>query len=176
MCLVEYYSNSKAEEESMAITELDATDIEILELLQSDGRISNAELAQRVGLAPATVLRRVKLLEERGYIRGYVALVDPLRLGLHVTAYVMVETDSCNLATLAQDIPEVQEVHHIIGEWCAMLKVRTQTPQTLERIIHDKIRRQAGVRRTMTILVTSSPVENTQIPLPEPSTVAEHAL
>jgi Lrp/AsnC family leucine-responsive transcriptional regulator len=70
--------------------ELDSIDIELLRLLQQDGRISNAELAQRVSLAPPTVLRRVKLLEERGYIKGYTALVDPLALGLTVTAFIFI--------------------------------------------------------------------------------------
>ena len=79
--------------------ELDDINIQILRLLQHDGRISNTELAQRVGLAPPTVLRRVKLLEERGYIKGYVALVDPLALGLTVTAFIFVETAAgCNLS------------------------------------------------------------------------------
>src|SRR5262245_5456807 len=101
----------------MPMNELDSIDIEILRLLQEDGRISNAELAQRVGLAPPTVLRRVKLLEERGYIRGYVALVDPLALGLTVTAYIFVETVAgCNLneteAFLVQ-LPGIQEIHQI---------------------------------------------------------------
>src|SRR6476469_4241442 len=118
-------------EESM--DELDETDLQILHILQQDGRISNAELAQRVGLAPPTVLRRVKLLEERGYIKGYAALVDPLALGLTVTAFIFIETTAgCNLseteAFLAQ-LPGLQEIHHLIGEWCFLLKVRTTSPQ-----------------------------------------------
>ena len=76
----------------MALEHLDEIDLHILEILQHDGRISNSDLAQRVGLAPPTVLRRVKLLEERGYIRGYVALIDPLVIGLSVTAFVFIET------------------------------------------------------------------------------------
>ena len=81
------------------MNDLDLIDIEILRLLQQDGRISNSELAQRVNLAPPTVLRRVKLLEERGYIKGYAALVDPLALGLTVTAFIFVETTAgCNLS------------------------------------------------------------------------------
>ena len=78
--------------------DLDAIDLQILKLLQEDGRISNADLAQQVGLAPPTVLRRVKLLEERGYIRGYTALVDAIKLGLTTTAFIFVETSAgCDL-------------------------------------------------------------------------------
>jgi Lrp/AsnC family leucine-responsive transcriptional regulator len=154
---------------------LDETDMQILRLLQEDGRISNAELSQRVGLAPPTVLRRVKLLEERGYIKGYTALVDPLALGFTVTAFIFVETQAgCNLDEVSAyltSLPGIQEVHHIIGEWCFLLKVRTSSPQTLESVIYRKLRTYPGVRRTLTTLATSSAYETTNLPLPS----IEHA-
>src|SRR3954469_10690146 len=152
------------------MNDLDAIDIEILRLLQHDGRISNAELAQRVGLAPPTVLRRVKLLEERGYIKGYTALVDPLALGLTVTAFIFVETAAgCNLSeteTFLAQLPGLQEIHHLIGEWCFLLKVRTTSPQTLEHLVYQQLRNHSHVRRTLTTLATSSPFETTALPLP----------
>jgi Lrp/AsnC family transcriptional regulator, leucine-responsive regulatory protein len=159
--------------------ELDSIDIELLRILQEDGRISNAELAQRVGLAAPTVLRRVKLLEERGYIRGYAALVDPLAIGLTVTAYIFIETAAgCNLneteAFLCQ-VPGIQEVHHLIGEWCFLLKVRTTSPQTLEHLIYQHLRNHPHVRRTLTTLATSSKFETTALPLPTASGVEEAA-
>lgn len=157
------------------MNELDAIDITLLDLLQHDGRISNADLAQRVGLAPATVLRRVKLLEERGYIRGYTALLDPLQLDLPITAFIFIETDyTCSLDELAVtlgELPGVQEVHRTIGEWCILLKVRTQTPQSLEHLLARTIRRMAGIRRSETILATSSPVETTCLALPKAAAV-----
>ncbi|HEX9370441.1 MAG TPA: Lrp/AsnC family transcriptional regulator [Roseiflexaceae bacterium] len=150
--------------------ELDATDIQILKLLQEDGRVSNAELAQRVRLAPPTVLRRVKLLEERGYIKGYAALVDPLALGLTVTAFIFVESAAgCDLNEVCEflvQLPGVQEVHRIIGEWCFLLKVRTQSPQTLETLIYQHLRNHTSVRRTFTTLATSSAFETPTLPLP----------
>ena len=149
---------------------LDATDIQILKLLQEDGRISNAELAQRVGLAPPTVLRRVKLLEDRGYIRGYAALVDPLSIGLTVTAFIFVETTAgCDLIELGDfliGLPGVQEVHRVIGEWCFLLKVRTQTTQTLEGLIYKELRKHPNIRGTFTTLATSSAFESPALPLP----------
>ena len=150
--------------------ELDDINIQILRLLQQDGRVSNTELAQRVGLAPPTVLRRVKLLEERGYIKGYVALVDPLALGLTVTAFIFVETAAgCNLSeteTFLGQLPGLQEIHHLIGEWCFLLKVRTTSPQTLEQLVYQQLRNHPHVRRTLTTLATSSPFETTALPLP----------
>jgi Lrp/AsnC family leucine-responsive transcriptional regulator len=151
---------------------LDETDLQILHILQEDGRISNAELAQRVRLAPPTVLRRVKLLEERGYIKGYIALVDPLALGLTVTAFIFVESSAgCELDEVGRflmQLPGVQEVHRLIGEWCFLLKVRTKDPQSLEELIYRKLRSHPGVRRTLTTLATSSQYETPAIPLTVP--------
>ncbi len=73
------------------MNELDSVDVQILDLLQRDGRMTHVELAQQVGLTPPTVQRRVRLLEERGYIRGYAALLDPIALGLTTTAFVFME-------------------------------------------------------------------------------------
>jgi Lrp/AsnC family leucine-responsive transcriptional regulator len=153
------------------VNDLDTIDLQILGILQTDGRISNAELAQRVGMAPPTVLRRVKLLEERGYIKGYAAIVDPLALGLTVTAFIFIESAAgCNLLEVGDflfGLPGVQEVHRIVGEWCFLLKVRTANPQTLEDLIYNRLRNNPNIRRTFTTLATSSPFETTCLPLDE---------
>ena len=149
---------------------LDEIDLHILRILQEDGRVSNAELAQRVQLAPPTVLRRVKLLEERGYIKGYAALVDPLKLDLTVTAFIFVDSSTgCDLKeteVFLTNLPGVQELHRLIGEWCFLIKVRTKNPQTLEDLVYRQLRNQPGIRRTLTTLATSSPFETTRLPLP----------
>jgi Lrp/AsnC family transcriptional regulator, leucine-responsive regulatory protein len=150
--------------------DLDETDLLLLELLQADGRITHAELAQRVGLTAPTVQRRVRLLEERGYIKGYSALLDPLRLGLPVTAFVFVESIAgCDLEVIEaflSTLPGVQEIHRLIGEWCFLLKVRTQSPQSLERLIYHDLRKHPDVRRTQTTLATSSALETARLELP----------
>jgi Lrp/AsnC family transcriptional regulator, leucine-responsive regulatory protein len=152
---------------------LDDIDLRILTMLQENGRISHTDLAARVGLAAPSVLRRVKLLEERGYIRGYTALLDPLLLGLTVTAFILVETlPACDLDEVSADIsrmPGVQEIHRLFGEWCFLLKVRSHSPQTLEDLVYRDLRRHPGVRRTQTTLATSAPHETTHIPLPDPA-------
>jgi Lrp/AsnC family leucine-responsive transcriptional regulator len=149
---------------------LDTIDLQILEILQRDGRVSNTDLAQQIGLAPPTVLRRVRLLEERGVIRGYTALVDPLALGLAVTAYIFVETaGGCDLDDVVEDIgalESVQEIHRLIGEWCFLLKVRTASPQTLEDLVYRELRRRPNIRRTHTILATSAAMETYALPIP----------
>jgi DNA-binding Lrp family transcriptional regulator len=153
------------------ISRLDDIDIAILGMLQEDGRISNTELAQRVGLTPPTVLRRVKLLEEQGYIRGYAALLDPLAVGLTVTAFIFIETQAgCDLDVLLADLgrlPGAQEVYRLVGEWCLLLKVRTASPQTLEDLLYRQLRSHPMVRRTQTTLATSAALETTVLPLPQ---------
>jgi Lrp/AsnC family leucine-responsive transcriptional regulator len=149
---------------------IDETDLQLLELLQSDGRITHAELAQRVGLTAPSVQRRVRLLEERGYIKGYSAVLDPLRLGLPVTAFVFVETlaggDLEVVESFIATLPGVQEIHRLIGDWCFLLKVRTQSPQSLERLIYHDLRKHPDVRRTQTTLATSSALETARLLLP----------
>jgi DNA-binding Lrp family transcriptional regulator len=97
-------------------------------------------------------------------------LLNPLLLGLPVTAFILVETTAgCDLDIVSEHLasfPEVQEVHRLIGEWCFLLKVRTQSPQTLEDLIYRQLRRHPGIRRTLTILATSAPFETTHLPLP----------
>ena len=160
-----------------AVDELDSIDLRIVALLQEDGRISNADLAQRVGLTPPTVLRRVKLLEERGYIARYTAVLDPLRFGLTVAAFIFVETAAgCDLDTLGPTLahlPGVQEVHRVVGEWCFLLKVRAENPQALEDLLYRDLRKHPDVHRTFTTLATSSPFETSALPLPSPSSIAE---
>lgn len=150
---------------------LDDIDRAILEALQRDGRMSITDLAQKVELTPPTVQRRVKLLEEAGYIKGYTAILDPLRVNLPVTAFIFIESVAgCELEEVGQNlckISGVQELHNLIGEWCFLLKVRATSPQSLEDILHRQIRHTHGVRRTLTILATSSPFETPNVPIPE---------
>lgn len=152
--------------------ELDDIDLQILDLLQRDGRMAHAEIAQRVGLAAPTVQRRVRLLEERGYIKGYRAILDPLLLDLTVTAFISVEThagsDLDTLGAFLGCLPGVQEVYHLFGDWCFLIKVRTASLQSLERLVYQDLRKHPAVRRTQTTLSSSAAMELTQLPLPLP--------
>jgi Lrp/AsnC family transcriptional regulator, leucine-responsive regulatory protein len=109
---------------------IDATDRQILDILQKDARTSNAEVARRVGMAPSAVSERIRKLEERGVIAGYSARLNARALGLGLLAFVLVRSDEKlgapeTEARLAE-IPEAQEVHHIAGEDCFLVKVRLQ--------------------------------------------------
>ena len=111
---------------------LDQIDRKILRELASEGRISNIELADRVGLSPSACLRRVQELERSGVIKGYRAVVDPAKLGLTFLAYVTVGLSSHTKksqgdfeAAMAL-APEVRECHNITGTIEYLLRVETQ--------------------------------------------------
>jgi Lrp/AsnC family leucine-responsive transcriptional regulator len=100
---------------------LDRYDIALLRELQADARLSNAELAERIGLSPAPTWRRVRRLEERGYITGYRAVIDRRRIGLGVLAFVRVDAERNNaqatreLEDHLRSLPEVVACHYISG-------------------------------------------------------------
>ncbi len=108
---------------------LDRFDLAILQELQADGRLTNAELAQRVGLSAAPCWRRVRSLEERGFIQGYRAVLDRDKLGLGVLAFVRLDADRNNgdvtrqLEQAIRAIPEVVACHYISGSGTFELQV-----------------------------------------------------
>ena len=108
---------------------MDRIDRQILALLQGNGRMTNVELAERVGLTAPPCLRRVRGLEEEGSIRGYHADLDPARLGYPITVFAMVSLRSQAEADLAAfeshvaAIPEVRECHMLNGEIDFILKI-----------------------------------------------------
>ncbi|HRK17509.1 MAG TPA: Lrp/AsnC family transcriptional regulator [Hyphomicrobiaceae bacterium] len=131
--------------------DLDDTDRRILAVLQDNGRISNVELAERVGLSPSPCLARVRGLERSGLIRGYVALVDPGRVGLGVSVFIQVSLekqvgralDTFESAMTA--MPEVMECYLMTGDSDYMLRVLVEDVAALQRFIVDKLSKVPGV-------------------------------
>jgi Lrp/AsnC family transcriptional regulator, leucine-responsive regulatory protein len=148
----------------------DPTDLEILRSLQENARISNAEIARRVGMAPSAILERIRKLENRGVILGYEARLNPEALGLHLLSYVFVATDDrlgeLRTGEVLAEIPEVQEIHHIAGEDCFLVKVRTADAKTLGRLLRERFSLSQGVRTTRTTVVLESIRESARLPLP----------
>ncbi len=141
---------------------IDETDARILELLQRDGRESYAEVGQSIGMSGPSAHERVKKLEARGIIRGYVALVDPAQLGYGVLAFMFIKqvpgTIATDLTGNFAEIDELEECHHIAGEADYLLKVRATDTRHLERILH-KIQAVPHVFTTETQVVFSSAFE-----------------
>jgi Lrp/AsnC family leucine-responsive transcriptional regulator len=151
---------------------IDQTSRVILETLQSDARISNAEIGRRVGLAPSAVFERIKKLEERGAVRGYNANIDPAAVDLGLLAFVLVRAEERGGAPRTEAalvaIPEVQEVHHVAGEDCFMLKVRARDTAALNDLLANQIGALESVRSTKTTIVLRTAKETSTIPIASP--------
>jgi Lrp/AsnC family leucine-responsive transcriptional regulator len=150
---------------------LDKVDYRILDILQREGRITNIELAKRIGLTPAPTLARVHKLENSGYIRGYVALADHVKLNMPVTAFVSVILESHRRKTsmdfvkAVQKLPEVLECHHIAGDEDFLLKVVAASPGDYEVFVLEKLTKIGGIEKVKTTFVLSSPKQETAIPV-----------
>lgn len=152
---------------------LDALDKKILNVLQTEGRLSNAELAKRVNLSPPATHARVKRLEHEGIIRQYAALVDRHRLGFDNLCFVefnlqlhSVEQIQSILATV-NSWPEVLECHNVTGEYDYLLKVAVRNTQALESFISQKMIPLDGIARIHTSLVVKEVKTTTAIKLEE---------
>jgi Lrp/AsnC family leucine-responsive transcriptional regulator len=152
-------------------THLDETDVQILNLLQNDGRITNAELAKRVGLSPPSVLQRVRALEKSGLIRNYVAILEPERLGLRITALVMIslslhqEQPIERFRRSIQEIPEITECYHVSGDFDFLLKVVVRDMRAYEVFLREKLSKIKGIGKITTNFVLATNKQATQIPL-----------
>lgn len=138
----------------MADIELDRTDIKILFELQRNGRLNNQELAELISLSPSPCLRRVRRLEQQGYIRKYVAVVDAEKVGLGLIAYVSIRLDKSHrnktvpLSDFARDVqlwPEVVECFAMSGEMDYLLRVQVRDLQAFSRFAMDKLMQHPSV-------------------------------
>jgi Lrp/AsnC family transcriptional regulator, leucine-responsive regulatory protein len=151
---------------------LDRYDRRILELLQSDGRLSNLELAEKIGLSPSPCLRRVRALEEAGVIRGYRAVLDAQKLGLTLTALVYIQMDRhtperfAHFDAQVRALPGVLECLLITGQDADyQLKVVAQDMQAFEHLLLDQITRIEGVSGVHSSFVLRRVVDHSSLPL-----------
>lgn len=151
--------------------QLDQIDREILAQLQEDGRMSNQELSERVGLSPSPCLRRLKLLENSGAITRYVALVDPEYVGLAVTAFVRVrldQQDDRHLAafeTAVTGFAEVMECYLMTGDADYQLRVIVSSLTAFEEFLRHKLTRIEGVGQVTTSFALRPIIYKTAIPV-----------
>ncbi len=150
------------------IPSLDDKDHRILDLVQRDGKLPQAEIARRVGLSAAAVNERIRKLEQSGVIRGWTARVDPPSVGAGITAFieVFIEQHRFEGAFIAKlkALDEVQECHHVTGEFSLLLKVRVRDVPALERLLLHELNPMEGVRQTRTSLVLSTEKEESRVP------------
>ncbi|PCD77332.1 Lrp/AsnC family transcriptional regulator [Pseudothioclava arenosa] len=143
----------------MASTKLDEIDRKILAELQADGRMTNVELAKRVGISAPPCLRRVRTLEEAGYIRGYHADVNPRELGFEVQVFAMVrlhsqaESDLSAFEQRCRDWPLVRECHMLNGEIDFVLKCAAPDLSTFQSFLTGQLTAADNVASVKTSLV-----------------------
>jgi Lrp/AsnC family leucine-responsive transcriptional regulator len=140
---------------------MDATDLEIVRLLQANARLTHEQIGREVHLSRPAVHERVRRLEEAGILRGYGARVDWAAIGLPLMAFVWVRTTAPHtpvaqsIMGLSFETAVVEECSRVAGEWCALLRTRSASTQALEELL-DAIVSLPGVASTRTTVVLST--------------------
>ena len=152
-----------------AAPSLDPVDLKILALLQEDARMPNAEIGRRVGLVASAIFQRLRKMEKLGVIVSHEARIDPRAVGLGLAAFIFVKADdrvgSHQTARRLAKLPEVQELHHVAGEDCYLVKVRVPDAEGLGRLLREKIGVIGSVRSTRTTIVLETIKETGRLPL-----------
>lgn len=147
--------------------DLDATDRRILTVLQRDGRITNAELAEQVNLSPSACHRRTQRLEEAGYISAFVALLDPKKLGRNTTVFVEITLEGQAEELLdaferaVAHIPDILECHLMAGTADYLLKMMVEDTEDYARIHRQHLSRLPGVRQMQSSFTLRTVVKTT---------------
>jgi DNA-binding Lrp family transcriptional regulator len=149
---------------------MDEIDVALLQALQVDGRITNAELARRLNLSPPAVHARLRRLDEQGYVRQYVALLDREKLGYDMLCFVNISLQMHTREQVQQfrdaiqRIAGVLECHHVTGEYDYLLKVVARNRKELEHLVMEELTPIPGVARIHTSLVFTEVKFNTALP------------
>ncbi len=150
---------------------LDELDRQLLRLLQTDGRISNVDLAARVNLSPSAVHARLRRLEQRGYIQKYVAILNRERVGYDMLCFVNISLQTHkrdvveNFKTTITQMPEVLECHHLTGEYDYLLKVAVRNRKDLHRFVVDNLTPIPGMAKIHTSVVLATEKCTTALPV-----------
>ncbi len=156
----------------MSINKLDQIDHSLLEILQSNGKITNAQLSKEIGLSPAPTLERVKKLEQSGIIKSYHAQIDREKVGLGVMTFVQVSLSghrrSITESFVAKitKVPEIIECHHVTGSCDFLLKVIAKDINSYQKLIMETINEIEEVANTQTMVILSTFKDTQVLPVP----------
>ena len=148
--------------------QLDKIDRKILNMLSEDARISNAEIAKKLKMVPSGILKRIRNLEEAGVIKRYETRIDHKKVGLNMSALIMIQTNE-NIGVnkvggeLAK-LREVQEIHYLTGEFCYLMKVRVKDTDALSLFL-EKVGKIKNVRDSRTTLILKTIKETIELNL-----------
>jgi Lrp/AsnC family leucine-responsive transcriptional regulator len=150
---------------------LDNTDRQILKLMQANARISNADLARELNMAPSAVLERVKKLEQKKVITQYTACINPSVVQQKLLAFIFIKSSegfgSGATGKALAKIPEVQEIHKIAGEDCYLVKVRSGDSAALMDLMRNSFGKIPNIVSTKTTIVLETIKEQQQLVIPE---------
>lgn len=142
-------------------------DAQILNILQENSRISNAEIARRIKMAPSAVLERIKKLEKNEIIKKYTTQLNAAEVNKDLLAFIHVRAAGPivdqNTAKALAKVPEVQEVHMVAGEDCFLVKVRVENPAALTELLRTKIATISSIRSTSTTIVLETVKETSEL-------------
>jgi Lrp/AsnC family leucine-responsive transcriptional regulator len=153
------------------MSRIDTTDRKILSILQADGRIANVELAEKIGLSPASVGERLKRLQRDGFVEGYGARLNPQLLGLGLLVFVEVLLDKTtpdNFGRFARAVrlaPEVLECHMVAGGFDYLVKARVADMAAYRRFLGEVLLALPGVRETRTYAVMEEVKRDAPLPV-----------
>lgn len=152
--------------------DIDHTDRLILQLLQENSRISHAEIGRRVGLVPSTVFQRVRRLEDRRIVESYGCVLNAQALGMGLIAFVLIRTSDASAergaGALLAAMPNVLEVHRVVGDACFIVKARVRDTEALAAML-ESFARIPSIVSTRTTVVVRTMKETLQLPLPAPA-------
>ena len=150
---------------------LDATDLKILTLLQQDASLSTAEVAERVGVSQSPCWRRIQRLRDEGYIKRTVALVDRLKLGLHMQIFAQIkisrlsEEERADLVRAINNVPEIVECYTVFGEMDVLMKVVAPDVAWYQEFIFSTLMKLPGVQDVRSIVTLAETKNTTAVPL-----------
>ena len=151
---------------------LDSTDRKILEILQNNSNITNAQLAKEIGLSPAPTLERVNKLETSGIIKSYHAVIDPSSVGLGVNTFVMVSLKGHNKDNIEKfigaikQIDEIIECHHVTGAGDFILKIVCADIAAYQQLMLERVSNIDVVDSLQTMVILSTFKDSKSLPLP----------
>jgi len=154
----------------MSINKLDKTDLQILEILQTNSKITNLQLSKRVGLSPAPTLERVRKLEKTGVVSSYHAQINPASLGLNVQTFILVslawkkENALQSFLAKIKEIPEITECYIITGEADCLLKVIAKDIPAYEALLFKKLSQIEEIERLKTLMALSTVKQSRILP------------
>jgi len=156
--------------------DLDEKDLKLLMMLQNNSNVSIKELAKKLGSPITTVYSRIRRLEKLGVIKKYTAILDANKLGFGTTAFILASfkykikkggelISQRQIAKKIANLPGVQEVHIISGDWDILIKVKARDVHEIGRFVLDRLRLIEGIEKTLTCVVFDSAKESLELPL-----------